>query len=236
MTGWTTHEVAGKPVDDFFHIVNARTRKKAGNPMARAIQDGVIVGLANDTVLIARDGREYQIADSCAPITDTNGNVIGTVLVFRDVTEDYRHQEALRESELRFQSMLSVVPDMISIHDPDMNILYSNWNGFGSVPEEKRILKTKCYRTYRGYNCLCPDCQAIKVIETCKPFHAEKQLPDGKWVDLRIIPILDEKGKVMFFMEWVKDITASKLAEENLERAKNRPKPPIRPRAVFWQI
>jgi hypothetical protein len=83
---------------------------------------------------------------------------------------------------------------MISIHDPAMNILYSNWQGFAAVAKEKQKLQTKCHKTYRNMDDICPDCQAKTVLETRQPFQKEVQLPDGTWIDLRVIPILDHDG------------------------------------------
>lgn len=85
MTGWHLEELRGRPLQEIFHIVNARTRHTASNPVQRVIRDGVVCGLANDTCLISRDGTEYQIADSAAPIKEPDGSVIGTVMVFREV-------------------------------------------------------------------------------------------------------------------------------------------------------
>ncbi len=128
----------------------------------------------------------------------------------------------LKQSEERFQKMLSLVPDMISIHDPDMNIIYSNWQGFAAVPPERRILNTKCYRTYRGYEDICPDCKAVSVLQTRKAFRAEAELPDGTWVDLRVIPMLDNNNNIEFFVEWVRDITDIKRSEVALRESNLR--------------
>ncbi|MGE4565974.1 MAG: GAF domain-containing protein, partial [Victivallaceae bacterium] len=103
LTGWTTAEAQGRPLEEVFRIVNAQTRLTAENPVRRALLEGVVVGLANHTVLIARDGVEYQIADSCAPIRDAHDRVIGAVLVFRDVTEEYLRREELCRSEERYR-------------------------------------------------------------------------------------------------------------------------------------
>jgi hypothetical protein len=113
------------------------------------------------------------------------------------------------------------VPDMISIHDPAMNILYSNWQGFAAVAKEKQKLQTKCYKTYRNIDDICPDCQAKTVLETRQPFQKEIQLPDGAWIDLRVIPIVDNDGHVEMFMEWVRDITERKRSEIDLQSQKN---------------
>ena len=153
-----------------------------------------------------------------AAVKLSNTRFLGFV---KDITRRLEKDKELKESELRFQRMLSLVPDMISIHDPDMNIVYSNWNGFGAVPEKKQILNTKCYKTYRGYDEICPDCVAKVVLATCKRFQTEKQFTDGRWVDVRAIPLLDEEGQVELFMEWVRDITERKQAEEKLENMKD---------------
>ncbi len=96
LTGWRSDEAQGVPVDLVFRIVNEHTRAPADNPVPRALMEGKIVGLANHTLLIARDGREFSIEDSAAPIRDDEGRIRGCVIVFRDVTEKRRleHQIA----------------------------------------------------------------------------------------------------------------------------------------------
>jgi PAS domain S-box-containing protein len=150
---------------------------------------------------------------------DEFGKALRMVGTHADITSHRRNEEALRESEWRFQKMLSLVPDMISIHDLEMNIVYSNWNGFGAVARDRRVRFTKCYRTYRGYHEPCPDCRARNVVETGKEYHSEEQLPDGTWIDLRIIPLLDSNGEVELFVEWIRDITDKKLSEAELRES-----------------
>jgi len=97
LTGWPLVEAAGRPLAEIFRIVDARTRESVADPLAKALVTGEIVTLANDTVLIARDGAERQIADSAAPIRDVEGGIRGAVLVFHDVTGQYETRKALRE-------------------------------------------------------------------------------------------------------------------------------------------
>ncbi len=131
-------------------------------------------------------------------------------------TERKRLEQELSRSEERFHKMLSLVPDLISIHDADMNIVYSNWNGFGAVPEEKRTLYTKCFNTYRGLDQICPNCQAVSVLQSGEAFQKELELFEGMWVDLRVIPILGEDHTVEFFVEWVRDITERIITEKEI--------------------
>ncbi|WP_052507255.1 response regulator [Desulfonatronovibrio magnus] len=161
-------------------------------------------------VLSVRTTGIIQYRQSKAPL------VFATV---QDISEYRQLEDTLKQNEERFQKMLSMLPDMISIHDSDMNIIYSNWQGFAAVPPEKRKLNTKCYRTYRGYDDICPDCKAASVLKTKKAFRAEAELPDGTWVDVRVIPLLDQANNVEFFLEWVRDITEQKQAEQSLQAA-----------------
>ncbi len=134
-------------------------------------------------------------------------------LMISNIEEWRKAQEELRNSEERFQKMLALIPDMISIHDPDMNIVYSNWRGYAAVEKSKRKLHTKCYKTYRDLDEICPDCKAKDVFETKQAFQAEVKLPGYRWIDLRVIPVLDKNNEVELVVEWVRDITDRKTIE-----------------------
>ena len=111
LTGWSQAEAIGRPVAEIFRIINQKTRQPAPIPVVATLEQGVTHGLANDTVLIARDGSELPIADSCAPIRNRDGKVTGTVLVFRDVTKEYATQAALRTSEERYRTLFEAIDE-----------------------------------------------------------------------------------------------------------------------------
>jgi PAS domain S-box-containing protein len=113
LTGWTQAEAIGRPVDDIFHIINKETRHLALIPVMDALTHGIIQGLANHTVLIARNGLECDIADSCAPIRGLDNKIVGAVLVFRDVTEEYALQQALQDSNALVHAIVNTVVDSI---------------------------------------------------------------------------------------------------------------------------
>lgn len=97
LTGWTTAAAAGKPLDRIFRIVNEATNSPVESPATRALREGMVVGLANHTILVAKDERRVPIDDSAAPIRDAAGTVSGVVLVFRDVTEERAASHELLE-------------------------------------------------------------------------------------------------------------------------------------------
>ena len=99
LTGWRSAEAAGRTLDEIFQIVNEDTRQPVDNPAVRALREGAIVGLANHTILVSRDGSEAPIDDSAAPVRAADGRVAGSVLVFRDVSERRRAEQTLRASE-----------------------------------------------------------------------------------------------------------------------------------------
>ncbi|NLT22775.1 MAG: PAS domain S-box protein [Syntrophorhabdus sp.] len=97
LTGWRQEEAAGRELTDVFHIINERTRARCESPVDKVLRMGAVVGLANHTALISKNGGELAIADSGAPIRDRDGSIAGVVLVFRDVTERKRMDEELQK-------------------------------------------------------------------------------------------------------------------------------------------
>ena len=109
-----------------FAIINEQTRQPVNNPVEKVLREGVIVGLANHTVLVAKDGTERPIDDSAAPIRDSAGNLIGVVLIFRDVTEQRRAEQELRASEARKSAVLQTALDCIITMDHEGNVVEFN--------------------------------------------------------------------------------------------------------------
>ena len=124
LTGWSPEAALNQQVQSVFQIINEQTRAPAASIVAQVLQEKRVVALVNHTALIAKDGRATPIEDSAAPIIDDNGTLSGVVLVFHDVTEKRRAQQALRESEQRFrlklESILSPEGDIGSLELTDL--------------------------------------------------------------------------------------------------------------------
>ncbi len=118
LTGWTSAEAVGQPSHEVFRIVSGATGEPAPDPVRQVLDTGLAVGLANDTLLIARDGRRTQIADSAAPIRlSDRPQPAGVVLVFRDVSEEYAARQALAESERRYRLLFERMDDGFALHE-----------------------------------------------------------------------------------------------------------------------
>ena len=106
LTGWNNADAHGQPVAEVLRIVHYQTRLPAEMPVDRTLRENRTVALAEDTALLRRGGGEFHIADSCAPIHDSDGTLIGAVLVFRDVTEEFS-RDLRQQFELRFQKVVT---------------------------------------------------------------------------------------------------------------------------------
>ena len=135
LTGWTLNEATRRPVQEIFKIINEFTRKIVEDPVAKVLEKGMIVGLANHTILVRKDGTEAAIDDSGAPIRDKKGKVTGVVLIFRDITERKKAEEILHYYDL----LVSSTSDAIFSTDNEFNV--RSWNKaaeqiFGWTAEE----------------------------------------------------------------------------------------------------
>ena len=126
LTGWKQRDALDLPLEDVFQIINEETRATVENPVAKVLEHGRIVALANHTLLIAKDGTERPIDDSAAPIHTADGSLLGVVLIFRDVTQMRIAERALRASEARKSAVLRTALDSIVTIDHEGKIIDFN--------------------------------------------------------------------------------------------------------------
>jgi PAS domain S-box-containing protein len=126
LTGWTHEDAAGQPLEAVFAIVNEETRHPVENPVTRALREGLIVGLANHTLLIARDGAERPIDDSAAPIRNAQGQVASCVLVFRDITERRRAERRIQDALTYAEDIIATVREPLIVLDQELRVQRAN--------------------------------------------------------------------------------------------------------------
>jgi two-component system, cell cycle sensor histidine kinase and response regulator CckA len=223
LTGYSETEALGLPAERVFHIVDAKTRAEAESPIRRVLREGRVAGLANHTALISRGGEDVPIDDSGAPIRAGGGEIQGVVLVFRDVTERKRAEEALRESERRFRTVADSAPVMIWSETPEGRRDYFNrrWLEFRGRPLE--------LETGEGWKeGIHPDDVARHVemlrrsVEPHQPFALEYRLRRAggsyAWVLSHGTPRFDADGQFLGYIGSCVDIDDRKRAEEKLWR------------------
>ncbi len=199
LTGWTLAEAHKKPLETVFQIVNEKTRQPVENPALRAIRDGEIVGLANQTVLIARDGTERAIDDSAAPLRDQNRRVIGVVLVFRDVTL----KRAAHLESGRLAALVNSSED--AILGLTLEGLITDWNAgaerlFGYSTEHavgqsifSLIVPPDRHQELKDVLARIEDGRMGQDYETLRQHKDGRRIP----VSIHISPILDAEGDVV---------------------------------------
>ena len=126
LTGWTLADAAGREVEQVFRIVNETTRTPVEQPVRIVIERGLTVGLGNHTLLIARDGGARPIDDSAAPITDSRGQVVGVVLIFRDITERRRGELLIEAAREYAESIVTTVRQPLIILDAELHVRSAN--------------------------------------------------------------------------------------------------------------
>ncbi|NBB89792.1 MAG: PAS domain S-box protein [Spirochaetes bacterium] len=226
LTGFPSQEASGRALHEVLRIVNSVTREPADNPVLKAIRTGAAVELANHTKLISRSGREYQLADSAAPIRDRRKEMTGVVMVFRDFTEEYEKTRRLSESRRFLQDVFDAMQDGISVVDTDMTITSANhWMAerFG-VSDTETLEGRKCYEVYRHRTSVCPQCPVARARETGTSHGHTVQVEETSgrgswWAYLSAYPMRDEAGNVTGVIEAVRDVTEQKQAEQRLQEA-----------------
>jgi PAS domain S-box-containing protein len=126
LTGWTQEEAGGVPLERVFRIINEETRQSGESPATRVLREGVVVGLANHNLLIAKDGTERPIDDSAAPIRNAKGEVVGVVLVFRDITERRRHERLVQDALAYAENIIATLREPFLVLDRDLRVRTAN--------------------------------------------------------------------------------------------------------------
>ncbi len=225
LTGWGASEAAGRRLEEVFVIVNEATREPTPNPVAKVLVTGKIQGLANHTILIARDGAERPIDDSAAPINDDRGRITGVVLVFHDVAEKRRAEKALARSEARlrelFHSMVEGFCVIEVIFDPDGRAADYRFLEVNSAFEHHTGLKDAAGKRMRE---LAPEHDAhwfeiygkVAVTGEAVRFINEAKALDGRWFDVSAYRIgePEERKVAILFMDITERVRAQAEREQ----------------------
>jgi PAS domain S-box-containing protein len=224
LAGWASSEALGQPIEDVLRIEGEDAHAKATNPVREVLACGRSIEHAAHIVLTSRDGVTRSIANSAAPIRDRDGNVLGVVLVVRDVTERRRAERALSRSEARYRSLVESTTALVWGLDAEGQIVTSDdaWfaytgqtaelfraHGFGSVLHyEDRV------RVQAAWNNALYTKRAFEL--EARLFHAPTQR--FRHVSARMAPVLDDTGTLREWIGTIVDIDDRRRAQDEVVR------------------
>lgn len=230
LCGWPLDEALGKPLSDIFNIVNAETRQPVSNPVKKVLELGEIVGLANHTLLLSRNGDEYHISDSAAPIKNKKGEITGIVLVFSDVTEHYQAQLLIKKNEERYNNLLSNLEAGIVVHAPDTSIILNNHRasellGLSEEQMRGRVAIDPAWSFVDEDSNPLPlsEYPVNQILSSRNPIQnklfgvhhpLQKKIV---WVSVNGFPELDQRGEIVEIVISFIDITDTKNAEKEIK-------------------
>lgn len=214
LTGWTAEAGRGRPLAEVFQIINETTRRRVENPVELVLRDGKTVGLANHTVLIARDGVERPIDDSAAPILTPRGEILGAVLVFRDVTE----QRRIEWERLRLASIVESSED--AIVGKTLDGIITTWNAgaerlYGYKAEEIIGKSLEVLSPPDRYQDVREVLAALRAGTPTRQIETVRRRKDGRLVDvsLRLSLVRNTEGEIIGISGIDRDISERKAAD-----------------------
>lgn len=232
LTGWKEKEAAGKSLNEVFTIINEETKLKVENPVEKVLIKGVIVGLANHTILISKKGNKIPIADSAAPIKNSDGKIIGVVLVFRDQTVEREFNKELKERERKFSTLVSNLPGFVyrCALDKDWTMEYISEGCFditGYKPEDFINNNVIAFNDliHKEYQKPIWD-KWIQVLKDKQTFEYEYPIytkqNNTRWIWERGRGVYSEDGILLFLEGFITDVTDRKINEIEVIRQKEK--------------
>ncbi len=237
LTGWTQEQALGAPLAEVFNIVDEKLRQPVESPVDKAIREGAIVGLANHTVLIARDGSHMLIDDSAAPIRDKAGGLIGVVMVFHNVTHERRAKHQLEISEVRYRRLFETAHDGILILDAqsaqvlDVNKFLQHLLGYpASFFMGKELWEIGIFEDAERCKAVVAELQRTGSIR-----YENLPLQDqaGRQIPVEFVSNVYREGDHNVIQCNIRDITERKIAGDEIRRMKDAAEDANRAKSEF---
>ncbi|MDD2335063.1 MAG: PAS domain-containing protein [Geobacteraceae bacterium] len=214
LPGMEGKDVIGKTDDELFSSENA---DRLTELKKRALSG---ITLIKEEVSLSHQGEEFFLELSVEPVRDKRGKTTGIAGVLVDVTDRKRIENSLSRSEELLHRIFDAIPDLLSVQNRDLQILYSNWHGgYDYVTPEQRKGHSFCYDAYYpGMGKPCEPCHVLEAFRTGKTVFLEKINPRIGYVEAHAYPVFDDSGNVVLVIEHIRDISERKRSEQRLAK------------------
>ncbi len=234
LTGWTRAEAAGKSMEIVFDILNKETRRPVENPVKKVLREGKVVGLADHTLLLSKDGKEFDIEDSAAPILTDTGERFGVVLVFRDIKEKKQAEEETKRQKELLQLILASIADGVVVADSNGKFLLFNAAaeqvlGIGATEaapgqwsDQYGVYLPDAVTQYPADQLPLVRAMRGENVDAVELFIRNPQVPQGRLLSINGRPLKRADGALQGGVVVFHDITERKRTEEALRQSERR--------------
>jgi PAS domain S-box-containing protein len=216
ITGWNSGDACGQTFESVFHIVDDDTGDRIDNPIRKALKIGKAFELKDNVNLLKKQGSQIPIADSVAPIKQTNDDIIGGVVIFRDVAEKKQSEKALKKSAQEWEFLFKAIGQITLVVDPDHRILDANDAAMTHFKmDQADMIGKRCFELFHDSSHPPKTCPMIKALVSKEQEAGEVAISrlDGDHI-VSCTPILDDQGKIEKIIHISTDITPFKKAEQ----------------------
>jgi len=234
LTGWTRAEAAGKSMDLVFDILDKETRRPVENPVKKVFRQRKVVGLADHTLLLSKNGKEFDIEDSAAPILTDSGEGLGVVLVFRDITDKNRTEEETKRQKELLQLILASIADGVVVADSNGKFLLFNAAaeqvlGMGATErapdqwsDQYGVYLPDTMTQYPADQLPLVRAMRGENVDGLELFIRNPQVPEGRLLSINGRPLKRADGALQGGVVVFHDMTERKRAEQALRQSEER--------------
>ena len=226
LTAWSIDAARGQPVSTVFKVVDTDTRGSLASPIDKVLGGGETVHSSTHTTLLAKRGREYQIAHSAAPIRGDDHKTLGMVLVFNDISESYLLREKATAAQQQLEGLFEDMHTMVCVTEPDSTAIFAN-----KAPLAASGVSLEDIQGRKFWDCVWfegnpslqrqirNNCTGVRAGESVQQDIQIKVLGGLLWVDYSMHPMMNERGEVVKILHEGRDISARKVMEEEARSA-----------------
>lgn len=224
LIGWTLEEARYKKSAEVFRIVTRSTGEPVKSPLVKVMQDGMILELDDNVLLVCKDGTRRAVADSAAPIRQDDGSIIGGVLVFRDISEQLAAEQKMDKTLKEWGVMFRAIGQMALIIDSSHTILHANDTVLEKTGlSQDDIVGEQCYRLIHGSDCPPDNCPLVKTLRSRRQESSDMVIErfNGDYL-VSCTPVTDTVGQIEKVVHVATDISARKKAERQLQESEHK--------------